>query len=108
MNVRTLPEIVIECINDSRDWFPDVADDMVHHTLSMAGEVGEFANVLKKVQRGSMDNRCAQEMLRDELTDVFIYLCNIAALLDMDLEREYERKRNYNVNRFGHDAQPVS
>lgn len=101
MNIRTLPEIVEECLKDSREWFPSVADDIVHHALSMAGEVGEFCNVLKKQHRGSLDMRCASEMLTDELTDVFIYLCNIAALLGIDLEREYDRKRSYNCSRFG-------
>jgi NTP pyrophosphatase (non-canonical NTP hydrolase) len=42
--------------------------------------------------------------LAEELTDGFIYMLNIAALLGIDLERTYERVRATNAKRFGEMA----
>jgi NTP pyrophosphatase (non-canonical NTP hydrolase) len=103
IEVRMMQDIVDQCLEDSKEWFPTVAEDIKHHCLSLAGEVGELCNVLKKWDRGSTDDECARQMMVDETADVFIYLCNIAALLGMNLEAEYDRKRAFNARRFGRD-----
>jgi len=103
INVRTIQDIVTQCLDDSKEWFPDVAESLTHHCLALAGEVGELCNVVKKVERGSVDEVSARQMLRDETADVFIYLCNVAAVLGMDLEAEYDIKRSFNARRFGRD-----
>jgi NTP pyrophosphatase (non-canonical NTP hydrolase) len=108
INVRTLQDIVDQCIDDSMEWFPEVAPNLMHHCLALAGEVGELCNVVKKVDRRSIDEESARQMLIDETVDVFIYLCNIAAVLRMDLEAEYDRKRTFNQRRFGREDAAVS
>ncbi len=41
------------------------------------------------------------EKLREELTDIFIYILKAAGqLLGMDLEKWYFEKMNYNARRF--------
>ena len=91
-----------QCLSDSERWFPDVAHDLIHHALSMAGEVGEFCNLLKKIERGSLrhDNESHLELAM-ELTDVFIYLMNIAAVMNIDIGEAYDYKRKVNIDRFG-------
>lgn len=104
-----------QCVEDSRRWFPDVApgpDDtprqtimqIVHHTVAMFGEVGEFANIVKKIERGSLDlnDGEVQFNLRDELADVLIYLLNLAGMLKIDLLYAYNDKRERNEVRFSH------
>ncbi len=99
----TLAEIAIQCVEDSKDWFPDHAGDMGYLTICMAGEVGEFANLIKKGIRGDfdIDDQEYAQLLAFELTDVFIYLMNIAGHMNIDMSRMYEMKREINRERFG-------
>lgn len=98
MNLR---EIAEQCLKDSDNWFPDVARDPMHHVLSVTGEWGEYCNLLKKVERGSITFEEALPMLKEELIDVFIYMFNLAAVMGVDIEKEYNDKRELNVRRFG-------
>ncbi|MHA2265897.1 MAG: hypothetical protein ACXAEN_26185 [Candidatus Thorarchaeota archaeon] len=104
----TIKEMTIQCLEDSERWFPgQVNEDLVHHTLSMCGEVGEVANLVKKLDRGSivLDSdearaRFAQSMA-SELADVFTYMLNVAGLIGVDMALAYQDKREYNESRFG-------
>ena len=102
-DMEPLYNIVVQCIEDSIKWFPKVAHDIPFLTICMVGELGEFANMVKKIERGSLDPADAQVMhhLRLELVDLFIYLCNAAALLQLDLAATYKTKRAFNEARFG-------
>jgi NTP pyrophosphatase (non-canonical NTP hydrolase) len=95
-------KLAMQCQEDSQRWFPD-ANHVPHHALSLAGEVGELCNIVKKLERGSLDIRDAgvRYDLAMELTDVYIYLLNLAGLLKVDLEKAYMYKRSENEKRFG-------
>lgn len=99
-----LGELSIQCVNDSERWFGDThaAHSIPHHTLALAGEVGEFANIVKKIDRGSLSMNDAKVRvdLAMELTDIFVYLLNLAGLCGVDLEKSYERVRGLNEKRF--------
>lgn len=95
-----LNQIVEQVLRDSDDWFPE-ARDPLHVVISMIGEMGEFCNEVKKVLRGSKDFAEADEHMQEELVDVFIYLCKLAGLIGLDLEKGYHVKRERNVERFG-------
>lgn len=90
-------------INSYR-WFGDTefGTTLPHHALALCGEVGEVANIIKKVQRGSLSLNDAKvhAELAMELADVFTYLINIAAILKIDLLRAYEQKCVENERRF--------
>jgi NTP pyrophosphatase (non-canonical NTP hydrolase) len=95
-----------QCASDSEVWFPSVSETkmqaLVHHALSLCGETGELANIVKKCQRGSLDmkSELTSMDLAGEVADAFTYLLNIAAILEIDLLREYVRKRQFNDKRF--------
>ena len=93
-----------QCVEDSDRWFGDQksAKSLVHHSLAMAGEVGEFCNIVKKIDRGSqsISDAMVRHQLVMELTDVFVYLLNIAGLLNIDLEKTYKMVRANNEHRF--------
>lgn len=93
-----------QCVEDSQRWFGDTGahKSLAHHTLALAGEVGEFANIVKKIDRGSLDIRDATVRydLAMELTDVFTYMLNIAGLLNVDLSKSYMHVRANNEKRF--------
>jgi NTP pyrophosphatase (non-canonical NTP hydrolase) len=102
--VSLLGQLSIQCIEDSIRWFGDSAlhDNVPYLALAMCGEAGEFANVVKKIQRGSLDPNSPETRVRlaEELTDVFVYMLNIAATLDIDLLKMYEIVRAKNEIRF--------
>jgi NTP pyrophosphatase (non-canonical NTP hydrolase) len=102
--VKTLEELAKQCVEDSEKYFGDsaVVYSIPHHALAMAGEVGEFCNLVKKVERGSLDIRtpAVRYDMAMELTDVFIYLLNLAGLLQIDLGKTYQMKRAENNKRF--------
>jgi len=73
-------------------------------TIALCGEVGEFANVVKKVLR---ENDAGKEVsgeriknLNEELVDVFSYTMILSATLGIDLEKEYFKKMEKNKERF--------
>ena len=52
---------------------------------AVVGELGEYANLKKKVDRGDISREEAQPMLTDELADVVTYLDILAFRLGIDL-----------------------
>lgn len=78
----------------------DNLHELEHLVVCLIGEVGEFANELKKVVRGDAPYEERQAKLAEELTDTFIYLIKIAAQTGVDLESEYLKKLEKNRRRF--------
>ena len=71
--------------------------------VCMTGELGEFANELKKVIRHSERGFSTEELwaaMREELADVFIYFLKLADLLGMEIDEEYFAKMAKNAKRF--------
>lgn len=102
----TLAEIVQQCGEDSRAWFPKVyaltdIEALAHHALAACGEAGELANNVKKVWRGSRTLEEAREDIVEEAMDVFIYVMNVFEMLGIvDPVELYNYKRSLNVTRF--------
>lgn len=100
----SISEIQATCLEDSERWFPGVVN-ISHHALSLAGEVGEFCNIVKKVERGDVPHPEADPEVKMalalELTDILIYLANIAQIMGIDLGKSYDVKRAFNEERFG-------
>jgi NTP pyrophosphatase (non-canonical NTP hydrolase)/deoxyadenosine/deoxycytidine kinase len=72
--------------------------------LALSGEVGEVANLLKKMRRASWRDETV-EVERDELAaelgDVLAYAMKLANQLDIDLAGAYQEKMRGNWERFG-------
>ncbi len=89
-------------IDDERD----LALRLEYLTNALAGEVGEAANLVKKVVRsvvyghGDLRLEDVRREVEEEITDVFIYVLTIAGLLGMDLEKAYFEKLEKNEKRF--------
>ncbi len=64
--------------------------------LGLAGEVGELANLTKKIIRGdyTFDEKLPE--LKEEATDVLIYLLKLINQMDINSEEEYFKKINKN------------
>jgi NTP pyrophosphatase (non-canonical NTP hydrolase) len=94
---------VEEAVEDSHVWFPDIeheAHALPFWLLCLGGEVGELQNKAKKWVRGTFSYDEIRPQLADELVDTLVYAFNVAATLNIDLEAEYDRKRQFNAERF--------
>ncbi len=68
--------------------------------VSLTGEVGEIANLVKKIARGDFLLEEKKEDLKEEMADVFVYLLKMAYQMDIDLEDAYLAKMGKNRERF--------
>ncbi|AJY46471.1 hypothetical protein [Martelella endophytica] len=82
-------------------------DQLMKDTVGLIGEVGEFANRLKKVglaldnvkYRGpSLEDEAV--MLREELADATIYIMRLSVILGGDLEKDVLEKMRANGRRY--------
>jgi NTP pyrophosphatase (non-canonical NTP hydrolase) len=109
-----LAVLVKQCVEDSKSWYPEMHSEfdypelaklrlLIHHVLALCGESGELANIVKKIDRGSIDFHDTQVRfkLQDEIVDVLVYLLCLAGILEFDLLKAYHVKREFNINRFG-------
>jgi len=109
-----LGERAAQAYTDSARWFPDMADDIPLTALCLAGEVGEAANLIKKVARGTHTWEEVFHLLTSEIVDVQTYLFKLMGQLSRMAEAEgskwtwdelYDLKRAYNEERFGRGSQ---
>ena len=75
--------------------------------VGLFGEVGEFSNILKKVDikldRPAYNGATLSEsrsQLGEELADILIYLIRLAATLEIDLETGLVKKIKINQERY--------
>jgi NTP pyrophosphatase (non-canonical NTP hydrolase) len=85
-------------------FFEDIKGDNVevleHLIVCLVGEIGEFANILKKSKRGDFLLPDNKSELDEELTDMFIYIIKISNQLKVDLERTFLDKMEKNKIKF--------
>lgn len=100
----SLKESRDQMLADSRFWFdPTLIDNAPYMALALCGEVGEVANILKKMMRGDVpaDDVDAHNAIAWEIVDCFIYLQLLAAACKVDIGKAYDSKRQFNVERWG-------
>jgi NTP pyrophosphatase (non-canonical NTP hydrolase) len=85
----------------------DKYDQITKDLVGLFGEIGEFSNVVKKMNiklaRPSeyvLDVENAESSLREELIDSLIYIIRIGAILEIDLQKEILRKIEINATRY--------
>ncbi len=87
---------------------PGNLDDLVANTIGITGELGEFANLVKKKLRAEKYKRKRKDekdvnldkKLKEELIDIFIYFLKLCAVLKIDIEKEYLKKIKKVKKRF--------
>jgi len=69
--------------------YPRRLNNLEYPTLGLAGEAGEVANIVKKIQRdhGGVINDEIREKLKDELGDVLWYISACADELGITLDQ---------------------
>jgi len=96
-----LNELARQAARDSKRWFPNADHNVVLGALCLAGEAGEFCNEIKKVMRQSPYVRPQLKgAALEEFIDIFTYVLKLAGENDIDLEAEYNKKRDKNNLRW--------
>lgn len=80
---------------DGSDWIP------AQWLQALVGEIGEYANIRKKFERGDIDEIEFKKMAENELADVQNYLDILAFRLGIDLGEATKRKFNEVSDRIG-------
>ena len=83
---------------EGRDWSP------AQWLQALTGELGEYANVRKKYERGDLNDAEFQECAAKELADVQTYLDILAFQLGVDLGEATRAKFNEVSERVGCDV----
>ena len=83
---------------DGSDWSP------AQWLQAVVGELGEYANLRKKFERGDIDAETFRVEAADELADVQTYLDILAMQLGVDLGEATESKFNRVSRRVGCDV----
>lgn len=86
-----------------KEWDGDNAFSALYFSNALAGEVGEAANVVKKLERQSLGLRgsvASVSDLADELADVIIYADLLAARVGIDLGKAVITKFNATSNKY--------
>jgi NTP pyrophosphatase (non-canonical NTP hydrolase) len=75
--------------------------------VGLMGEVGEFANILKKIRLAATHAKyegpsleTAAPVLREELADALIYLIRLSVVLKANLEADVVQKMRVNERRY--------
>ena len=79
---------------------------LLYVALALAGEIGELANVVKKLERGDITYEQALVQAEDEAADVLIYLLKLSYQTGIDLEAAFINKQRANEVRFAALAKP--
>lgn len=87
---------------------PERVAQLERDLVGLLGEIGEFANILKKVRlaiaHAGYDGPSLGESapsLREELADALIYLMRLSVVLGGDLEADLVGKMSVNDGRYG-------
>jgi NTP pyrophosphatase (non-canonical NTP hydrolase) len=82
-------------------------DQLMRDLVGLVGEVGEFANLLKKIDLGRITPGYkapslneGRDALREELADVAIYLLRLSTVMGVDLEEAILEKIQVNDQRY--------
>lgn len=93
-----------------REYFPELIAENISEkerlivfsylVLCTFGELGELASIVKKVQRRNISLTDVRAQVSDEVADVFIYLIKICQHMQIDLEKAFLTKLDFNKVKY--------
>ena len=112
MNLNKISDLQIEM--DESHGFPvkfgnvnDKYAQLTKDLVGLFGEIGEFSNIVKKINikldrpiEYQLELADAERLLNEELIDSLIYIIRIGAILNIDLQAEILKKIQINKSRY--------
>lgn len=83
-DLKTIQELILKFAKE-RDW--EQFHTPKNLTLALTGEVGELAEIVQWLSDEQIKNLKGDDKiaLEDEVADIFLYLCRLSQVLDIDL-----------------------
>lgn len=115
MNIQDLIKLQVEfdeahgfnlSFNNSNEKYLLISKEIV----GLVGEVGEFANIVKKINLSLDANEqisnlsILEDNLSEELIDTLVYLIRLSVLLNVDIPSEYLKKKDKNSIKYQYRA----
>lgn len=76
-----------------------IDQSVIVKSLLLGEEIGELYKAIRKSENIKMDVQSNVSPVKEELADIFIYLCSIANRFDIDLEDAFREKEEINKKR---------
>ena len=74
-------------------------EKIIEECLMLGEEVGELFKAIRKSEQIKTDSKSQITSIKEELADVFIFLCAIANRANIDLEKAFREKEEINKKR---------
>lgn len=97
LTLTRLQEYLYEKYEKSK---PEDLKNTQRYFLKLIEEVGELAEAIRKDSR--MQDENIKGTIEEELSDVLYYTAVIANTYDIDLEKCFRLKEEFNAKRYGH------
>ena len=107
----SIREVIAKCQERNQKSFPQCKNWKPEQWLqALIGEIGEYANIRKKFDRGDFSFDEFQKLAADEIADIFIYLVLMADNIGIDLAKETVRKFNQDSKKLNSEInlEPVN
>lgn len=101
--MTTFAEIQTACRVRDRAWMGNTSPSLSYRGNELAGEVGEFCNIIKKLDRevmGVVGSRATVKQAAEELADVIICAVNLANDLGLWLDHAVPHKFNLTSEKY--------
>lgn len=114
MSIKNISDIQYD-FDKKHDWtvsdnnIEEVVEAINEDLIGLIGEIGEFSNIIKKINFSKRNESKdvfevtfdqKKDFLAEELIDSLIYLLRISNHLDLDIEKEYFKKLEFNAKRY--------
>lgn len=79
------------------DHAPEMSE---HYFLKLIEEIGELSESIRNGKRGQPDSTNLKGSIAEELYDVLYYVCALANIHEVDLEKTHELKEVLNKSKY--------
>lgn len=86
--------------------YTDQDVEILYVSNALGGEMGELQNKVKKYIRQKYwttahSTGSEKESINEEVADILFYVARLSELLSIDMEKEFKKKMEENVKRYG-------
>ena len=84
-----------------------IDQNVIQKCLMLGEEVGELFKAVRKKEKIKIDYNSKFSSIDEELADIIIYVCAIANRFDIDLEKAFRDKEEFNKKRVWKNSEEI-